>query len=185
MMIMVLLLNVLVHKLGLLVGDVLLMILWHMLLDVNMNGLLHWDFDGVWNVFLNLDWHFLDHWIRCGHMYFHLIGHWLLNMNGHGAIIGHMDGHWHLLDNGHGHWLVHIMRHWLVHIVGHWLLNGHLDWVVDNLFDGVRLVDMHVLLYLVVNDFLDGIRSGHMYFDWHMDLLLNWIGCGHMYLEEL
>lgn len=180
---MVLLLNVLVHKLGFLIGDVLLVIFGHMLLDVNMNGLLHWDFHWIRNVFLNLDWHFLDHGVRCGHMDFYLVRHWFINMHGHGTIVGNMDGNWHLLDHWHWHRLVNIVRYWFIDMVGHWLINVHLHGVVDDLLHGVGLVDMHLLLYLVVYNLFNWIRSWHMDFYRHMNLFLNWVGCGHVNLR--
>jgi len=183
MMMMMLLLNVLMHKLGLLIGNVFLVIFGHMLLNVNMDGLLHWDFHGIRNVFLNLNWHFLDHGVGCGHMDLNFIRHWLVNMHWHGTIIGNVDGDRHLLDHWHWHWLVNIVGHWFVDMVGHWLLNGHFHRVVNDLLDGVGLVDVHVLLYFVVDNLFNGIRSWDMNFHGHMDLLLDWVRCWHMYLR--
>lgn len=181
--VVMILLDVLVVELRLLVGDMLLMVFRHVLLDVNMDGLLHGDLDRVRNVFLHLHWHFLDHRVGGGHMDLDLIGHWLLDMNGHGTIIGHMDGHWHLLDHGHWHWFVHIVGHWFVDVVGHWLVDGHLHRVVDNLLHGIWLVDMHVFLNIVVYNLFDWIRSRNMNLYWHMDLLFDWVRSGHMNLQ--
>lgn len=183
MMMMMILLDVLVMELRLLVGHMFLMIFGHVFLDVHMDGLLHWDFHGVRNVFLDFDGHLLDHGVGLWHMNLNLIGHWLVNVHGHRTIIGHMHGNGHLLDHRHGYGFVHIVRYWLVHMVGYWLLDGHLDGVVNNLLDGVWFVDMHVLLNLIVDNLFNWVWCGNMNLNGHMNLLLYWVWGRHMNLR--
>lgn len=58
-----------------------------------------------------------------------------------------------------------------------------MDWVVDDLLDGVRLGNVHFYLDRVVDLLLDRVRSRHMDLDGHMDFLGDWVRFGHVHLN--